>query len=113
MTRKFVSTIKDWKNVCAAQEQEIAQLTHDVESLHNVLRNRGWGQGEIDSAVCIEDDIALLKAEIDRLKRAIAEYLDAREAFLHFSDASDPSGHRTDVRLLSAEQTLRELYERF
>lgn len=58
-----------------AQRQRIAELETDVNQLNNVLRQAGWGQGEIDSAAYTFDKLAkansALVAERDRLKEGL------------------------------------------
>jgi len=57
-----------------ALRAKVEALEKDVEQLNNVLRQAGWGQGEIDSVAYTFDKMAkantALVAERDRLKEA-------------------------------------------
>ena len=46
---------------------ELATAKKDTNDLNNLLRAVGWGQGEIDSAACTEEENEKLRAEVERL----------------------------------------------
>tara|TARA_R110000868_G_scaffold260336_1_gene518513 strand:+ start:1174 stop:2049 length:876 start_codon:yes stop_codon:yes gene_type:complete len=50
-------------------EAELTIAKRDTNNLNNLLRAVGWGQGEIDSAACVEEENGKLRAEVERLKR--------------------------------------------
>lgn len=68
--------ITDLQQQLAAKDAEIARLSDDVTRLNNVLRNAGWGQGEIDSAACMEDNIDGLKRQRDEILGALNDLRD-------------------------------------
>ena len=76
LEREFVN--KD--QIIASLVKQLATMTAEVDQLNNVLRQAGWGQGEIDSAAYTFDKLAkantALVAERDRLRDALAKLAD-------------------------------------
>lgn len=66
---------------CAQKDAEIERLTGDVNSLNNLLRHVGWGQGEIDSSATIAEELDELNALFDlqrtRMNEATAAWREA------------------------------------
>lgn len=72
-------------------EAENAELKAAVIVLNNVLRNAGWGQGEIDSAAYTEETIAKLKEELAQANRsydgAVAAHHEAKNQYRDLIEA--------------------------
>ncbi len=72
-------------------EAENAQLKAEVTQLNGILRNSGWGQGEIDSAAYTEETIAQLKAELAQAKLsydgAVAAHHEAKSQYRDLIEA--------------------------
>lgn len=50
---------------------EIRRLRAEVESLNSLLREVGWGQGEIDSSATIAEENERLREEVERLRKEL------------------------------------------
>lgn len=68
---------------------ECARKQKDINDLNNLLRAAGWGQGEIDSAVCVEEENEKLRAECARLKAQIHDMRAPQPSFYELADQRD------------------------
>jgi predicted Zn-dependent peptidase len=57
----------------AALKAKLADAEHAINDLNQVLRDAGWGQGEIDSAASVDAHIATLQTQLVQAQQ------DARE----------------------------------
>lgn len=63
---------QDIEKRLASLRAENAALQKDINDLNNLLRAAGWGQGEIDSGACIEEENEKLRAELGQQQIYIA-----------------------------------------
>lgn len=55
-----------------ALAQRLREVEQERDSLNQVLRDAGWGQGEIDSAASVDDHVDTLKQRIAELEAQVA-----------------------------------------
>lgn len=66
--------------IIAKKDERIAKLEADVNSLNNLLRQVGWGQGEIDSSATIAEESEAKSALLDQAMKIFSAYLNVPES---------------------------------
>lgn len=60
-----------WDAVWQNRREIVAQKDKDIIDLNNLARRAGWGQGEIDTAACFEEENIALRDLILRVDRQV------------------------------------------
>jgi len=56
-----------WADLAQQLQRELAEARADVERLNNLLRARGFGQGEIDNDADLAEQLAQARAALDEV----------------------------------------------
>ena len=87
--------------IADSEAKACAELRAECNNLNNLLRAVGWGQGEIDSAACVEEENEKLRAERDQLLQQVANLKYANH--YHRKTAETSRATETDRNNLRAD----------
>lgn len=64
LLNELEAEVRYWKQAVESVMSKLEKAEAEVNQLNNLLREVGWGQGEIDSAATIAEENDKLRAEL-------------------------------------------------
>lgn len=111
LLNELEAEVRYWKQAVESVRSKLEKAEAEVNQLNNLLREVGWGQGEIDSAATIAEENDKLRAELERLRedKARLDWLESKASARFRHDYGFSRTIIDAARALSAEELGAEL----